>query len=325
MTRGFVLTFSRKQLLQDRVGMKKSLFIFLAFALFSSGCNTVNLAYRNADWYLLHKINDYTSFNDGQKETIRREIYDYMQWHRKYALPEYIIFLQNLNGAVQYDGRLKAEEASLLRVHLSNLYKKTMVPALQPTAQLLSGLDNRQIQELGRAFAEQIEKQKQEFLKDGPAENLDKRTERVMDLLEWLAGNLSDEQEQKVAELSRQLPGASYSYIQHREANQARLIALLNDHAGAEKIASFLSSWILTPEATMTPQQQHVIQSFEKGLDEMVAQIHGLLTDRQKDHMSKLISTYIRDMQKITSDLARPEAAQTKDRPEKARPQTAIQ
>jgi len=262
------------------------------------------LAYRNADWFLLHKIDGYTSFNDGQKETIRREISDYMQWHRKYALPEYIIFLQNLNGAVQYDGRLKAEEASLLRVHLSNLYKKTMAPAIPPTAQLLSGLDNRQIQELGRAFAEQIEKQKQEFLEGGQVENLDKRAERVMDLLEWMAGNLSDEQEQKVAELSRQLPGASYSYIQHREANQARLIALLNDHAGAEKIASFLSSWILTPEATRTPQQQHVIQSFEKGLDEMIAQIHGLLTARQKEHMGKLISTYIRDMQKITSDLA---------------------
>jgi hypothetical protein len=305
--------------------MKKSLLIILAFALFISGCNTVSLFYSNADWYLQHKINDYTSFNSRQKDTIRRDVSDYMQWHRKEALPEYIIFLQNLNGAAQYDGHLKADDVSLLRVHLMNLYKKTMVPAIRPTAQLLSELDSRQIQELGRTFAEEIRKQRQEYLEGGQAENLDKRAERTIDLLEWLAGNLSDEQEKKVAELSRQLPVASYSYIQHREANQARLIALLNDHAGAEKIAAFLSSWILTPEATRTPQQQHVIQSFEAATDEMIAQIHGLLTARQKDHMGKLISSYIRDMQRIVSGLTRPEAAQTNGRPEKTRPQATTQ
>jgi hypothetical protein len=302
MTRGFMLTFSRNGLLQQPVVMKKSLFIILAFALFISGCSTVSLVYRNADWYLIHKINDYTSFNSRQKETIRRDVSDYMQWHRKEALPEYIIFLQNLNGAAQYDGRLRAEEVSLLRDHMSNLYKKTMVPAIRPTAQLLSALDNRQIQELGRTFAEQIQKQKQEFLEGDQVENLDKRAEKAIDFLEWLIGNLSDEQEQKVAELSRQLPGASYSYIQHRETNQAKLIAMLNDHAGAEKIASFLSSWILTPEATRTPQQQRVIQSFETGTDEMIAQIHGLLTARQKDHLRKLISSYIDDMRILATD-----------------------
>ena len=82
--------------------MKKSLFIIIAFALFSCGCSSVSLFYRNADWYLQHKIDGYTSFNARQEETIRREISNYLDWHRKYALPEYIIFLQNLNGTAQY-------------------------------------------------------------------------------------------------------------------------------------------------------------------------------------------------------------------------------
>ena len=96
--------------------------------------------------------------------------------------------------------------------------------------------------------------------------------------------------------MSRHLPVASHSYIQHREANQGRLIALLNGHAGADNIAAFLTSWALTPEATRTSQQQYVIQSFETATDEMIAQIHGLLTARQKDHMRKMISSYIENM-----------------------------
>src|SRR5665647_1398576 len=94
--------------------MKKSLFIILALVLFICGCSTVSLFYRNADWYLQHKIAGYTSFNARQKETIRQEVSDYMHWHHKNALPEYIIFLQNLNGVAQYKGQLGVEEIILL-------------------------------------------------------------------------------------------------------------------------------------------------------------------------------------------------------------------
>lgn len=283
--------------------MKKSLFIILAFALFNCGCSTIGLIYRNADWYLQHKINGYTTFSSRQKETIRKEISDYMVWHRKVALPEYIIFLQNLNGVAQYDGQLKAEQIALLRAHLMNLYKESLVPAIRPAAQMLSSLDSRQIQELGSSLAEENQKQKHEELDVSRDEYLDRRADKTISFLEWLAGNLSDEQEQQVREMSRHLPVVSHIHIQHRETNQGRLLALLNDHAGADKIAAFMSSWILTPEATRTSQQQHVMESFETASDSMIAQIHGLLTKRQKEHIRKLISSYIKDMQNLATDM----------------------
>src|SRR4030065_2251784 len=80
-TRSFMLPFSRKKLLVQPVTMKKSLFIILAFALLGSGCSTVSLVYSNADLYLQHKINGYTSFNARQKETIHREVPDINQLH----------------------------------------------------------------------------------------------------------------------------------------------------------------------------------------------------------------------------------------------------
>jgi hypothetical protein len=291
------------ELLEHPVAMKKSLFVLLAFAILSYGCSTASLFYRNADWYLQHKIQSYTSFNAQQKETIHKEVADYMHWHRKNALPEYILFLQNLNGAAQYDGQLKVEEITLLRAHLLDLYRRTLMPAVQPTTQLLSSLDSEQILELGKTFAEDIKKQKEEVLVGTNDENLHKRAEKILDFLTWLAGSLSDEQEQKVREMNRRLPFANHIYIQNREANQDKLIALLNGHAGAERISAFLSMWILTPEMTRTPQQQSFIQSFETATDEMIAQIHSLLTDRQKDHMHKVISSYIKDMQILTAEM----------------------
>lgn len=283
--------------------MKRSLFIVLAFALLSGGCSTVGLVYRNADWYLQHKINSFTSFDARQKKTIRVEVSDYMRWHRKNALPEYIIFLQNLNGAAQYEGQLSAETVAPLRIQMMDLYKKTLLPAIQPAALLLSSLDKEQIQELDRSLAKDIQKQKKDKLAGSPDENLDTRADKTVDFLEWLAGDLSKDQERKVREISRRLPFISPVYVQNREGNQRGLIALLNSRASADEIAAFMTTRTLTPETTRTPDQQRAFDAFQTGTDEMIVQIHALLTDRQKKHINEMISAYIEDMRSLSRDM----------------------
>ena len=283
--------------------MKKSLFIIIAFVLFNCGCSGVNLFYRHADWYLQHKIDGYTSFNARQEESIHQEISSYLDWHRKYALPEYIIFLQNLNGTAQYDGQLKVEEITLLRARLMNLYRKSLVPAIRPAAEILSSLDSRQIRELGDNLAEENKKQKLEVLDMGRDAYLDKRAYKTLDFLEELVGNLSREQRQKIREMSRRLPLVRDIYIEQRETNQGRLIKLLRDHAGADRIASFMSLWMLTPDATRTAQQQRDIKAFETASDEMIANIQAMLTIRQKAHLHKKISYYIDQLQNLTTDM----------------------
>lgn len=298
VTRSFMLTFLRNESTIQTVAMKKTQFIvlalaLLAFALLIGGCSTVSLVYRNADWYLQHKINGYTSFNAEQKKLIRRDVADYMHWHRKNALPEYVIFLQNLNGAIQTGGQLKAGDIDLLRAHLQDLYQRSLAPAVRPAAELLVTLDSRQLQELGSNLAEENRQQLNEQQEMGIDAYLNKRADRTVDFLEWLAGDLSAQQEQKVREMSRHLPVVGDVYIRQRQENQSRLIALLNSHADAEKISAFLTAWIYTPEQTRTPQQQHTFESFERASDEMLVRIHGMLTAKQKDHIHKMISSYI--------------------------------
>jgi hypothetical protein len=290
-----MLTFLRNKQSGQPLAMKKSLIIVLALVLLN-GCSTISLVYRNADWYLQHRIYGYTTFTSQQKETIRKEIADYMAWHRKDALPEYIIFLQNLNGAAQYQGQLKAEEAALLREHLINLYQLSLAPAISPAAKILSTLDSRQIQELEKNLARENQQQLNELLETGREVYLNKRADKTVNFLEWLAGDLSARQEQEIRDMSRHLPVVNDIYLRHRQENQGRLIALLNGHAGAEKIAAFLSSWLFTPEETRSPQQQRAIQAFEQASDDMIAHIQGKLTVPQKEHIHKMISSYIDDM-----------------------------
>ncbi|MDO8264086.1 MAG: DUF6279 family lipoprotein [Gallionella sp.] len=282
------------------MNMKKSLFIILAITLLScGGCSRVTIGYNHADWYLRYKINDYTSLNAGQRDEIHREVDSYLRWHRSNALPEYTGFLQGLYDAVQPDGRLNTAEVTRLRGELSKLYRETMTPVIRPAAHLLSTLDSRQIEELRNTLADQNLEWKEESLDGSDQENLDQRAERTIDFVEGLVGNLSGKQEEKIREMSLRLPFVTRHFIEHREANQAGLIALLSNHAGEDKIAAFLSLWINFPEAARTPQQQQVFQSYENATDEMTARIYELLTDRQKNRLRKKLLSYIGDFQNL--------------------------
>jgi len=282
--------------------MKKPLFLALVALLFV-GCSTIGLIYRNADWYLEHKINSYASFNDQQKETISREVSNYMRWHRKIALPEYIQFLQNMNGAVQYEGKLKVETATLLRLQLMDLFRKTMEPTVHPAARIFNTMDKMQTDELEESFAKDIKEQKKERMGGSADENLDNRAKKTLDFLEWLAGSLSREQKQKIRTMSRNLPFITPILIQNREANQHKLITLMKSHAGTEVIGAFLTSWIINPEKERTLSQLHAFNSYDKGIDEMTVQIHALLTPKQKQHINEKISDYIKDMRSLSADL----------------------
>lgn len=276
--------------------------ILAVILLCCAGCSAMRLSYDHADLYLRYKINDYTSFDRQQKDEIRREVDAYMYWHRRNALPDYIALLKEVYRVVERDAPLKAEDVTRVRAEYAKLYRKTVAPTIRPAAHMLSTLDSRQIEELGKTYARKNRKQKDELLYGSEPKNLTMRAERNIDLVETLVGRLSDDQGEKIRQISMRMPFVAKYYIEVREANQARLIALLKNKAGEEKIAEFLSSWMLTPEANRTPQQQEAIQSYENAMDDMTAQIYGLLTDRQKGRLREKILTYIDDFQYLTAE-----------------------
>lgn len=276
--------------------MKKSLFMLFAFALFSYGCSSIRLLYNNADWYLQHRINGYTSFNTRQEKLIRQDVSDYMRWHRKNALPEYIIFLQNLDRTVQYDSHWDSRGIALLRLHLLGLYQKTLAPAVRPAAKILNMLDASQLKELKHNLDEENQQQFNQQFDAGHAVYLSKRADKTLNFVEWLTGDLSAEQKRNIKKLSSALPVVGDIYIRHRRENQKKLLGLLHAHAGEQQVATFLKTWIFSPEVTRSTRQQNAIQAFDLASNEMIVQIRDMLTVKQKAHIHKVISSYIDDM-----------------------------
>lgn len=282
--------------------MNRKLILVFALLLVSlSGCGIVAIGYNYADAYLRYSINSYTSFNDAQKEIIKSEVNIFMTWHRKNMLPEYVRFLQALQRTAQSGAALKKDDVARYRSEVRALYVKTLQPAIRPAASLLRGIDAAQIQELAKSFAKENKKQKERELSGSLDEQLRKRAERTIDFLETLVGGFTDKQLEKIRDMSHKLPFATGIYIAQREANQARLIELLENNKGDEEIAATLSTWLLAPDANRSPDERSIMHAFENASDEMIVNVYQMLSDRQKKTLLQNIAKYIDTFQELAS------------------------
>ena len=162
--------------------MKKiRLHVVLLLLLTLSGCSIVSVGYNYADAYLRYSINSYATFNDAQRERIKKEVDDFMLWHRKMMLPQYVSFLQELQGMVQAGNALNREDVSRLKAEARKLYVKTLQPTVMPAASLLSGIESAQIEELVPSFDSENNKQKDRELAGTQDEQLRKRVSRRED------------------------------------------------------------------------------------------------------------------------------------------------
>lgn len=280
---------------------KKLVFLAAFLLLLLSGCGIVAIGYNYANVYLRYSINSYASFNEEQKEAISDDVNKYMLWHRNIMLPEYVSFLQGLQRAVQSGTALKKEDVAKFRVQVRALYVKTLQPAVIPSAILLSGISPAQIDELVISFAKENDKQKAKELSGSASEQLRKRAERSIDFIESLVGGFSDKQLEQIRDMSYRLPFATSIYIRQREDNQAGLIELLRNKKSAKEIEAYLFAWLIKPEASRSQDEQDIMAAFENASDEMIANVHQILSERQKKTFLKNIIKYINIFQDIAS------------------------
>ncbi len=285
-----------------KADMRKAAFTILAPVLLSlGGCSLVTtFGYNHADTMLRHTIDDYTSFDEHQREEIRRDVDEYLRWHRRYALPEYIAFLQALHARLERDAVLQPKDAVRVRSELARLYKFTMTPFVRPAAHVMSTLNIHQVEELRMHLEKKSREAREEMLPNGERDNRLARAKAHVKLVERLVGDLSRSQEKQVMQLSLRIPFVTDDYLRQRDAKQAALIALLRSRPGEEKIARFLLDWINGAEPVQPGKDRHAVEeAYNKAMDDMVIGTYALLTAEQRKHLQEKIADYIKAMQRL--------------------------
>ncbi len=274
-------------------------FVNIIFALLLQGCSWVTLGYNNFDVYLRYKIGGYASFTTSQQAIIRQEVAGYMAWHRQHALPEYIIFLKDVELLTRQTQTPSSADIARLRARVNTLYIASVLPAITPAANILSSLDESQIAQFEKKLTEDNTELEKELLDDKIEKTLKKRAQRTIEFFEKFVGNLNADQEEKIRVMNLRLPFITEIFLNQRKTNQAKLLNMLHNKVSAEAIIEFLNSLVLTPELTRMTNEQVLIEQFKKESDDFIVKSYALLRADQKQSLQKNIASYIEDFKKL--------------------------
>lgn len=281
-----------------RVAIRYLLALLLLLQL--GGCGIISLGYNYSDVYLRYTINSYTSFSKEQKQEIHRDVDEFLRWHRKVMLPEYVKFLRELQNKVASGSALSVEEVREYRLKVRRLYVSTLQPTVVPAAHLLNGMNEDQADEMAASLGKENAKQREKDLAGSREEQLSSRTERTVEFIENLVGSLNDNQLEQLRIANAKLPYASDIYQRLKEDNQKHLIELVKHHEGEDEIGNFLSLWLIMPEKFRKPEEQEALKAFEESSDGLIAQIYAMLTERQRNKLLKNITKYADTFDKLS-------------------------
>jgi hypothetical protein len=249
-------------------------FLVLAFAaLLATACARLlsmnaSPAYSNAGPMLAWRVDDYVALTAEQKDWVATRIGRAMAWHRSRELPRYREFL----AAVAERSTRPYTEAEVAQAwsEVRAAYDRVVVHVLPDTAELLAGLDERQLAHLEHRFADDNERFANESTKGAGEERRIRSARRMAGHMQEWVGGLSDAQRAIVYRRETLVAPLVEERLADRRYRQAETLALAyflsDDESYAQHAALLLRTWFLDTATRMNPK----IVEYQCGSSDMI-------------------------------------------------------
>ncbi|KQM46807.1 MULTISPECIES: DUF6279 family lipoprotein [Pseudomonas] len=271
----------------------KLLVVLLTLSLVLAGCNRVGLAYRNLDVIIPWTLNDYLDMNAGQKSWFNGTLKEHLAWHCTTQLPGYLDWLDRLQQMV--DNNQITDAALQARTVEAKQAIAEVAREITPSAiQLLQGLDDQQVKDMGDALAKDLRKRQDEYLKPPLAQQIKERAERMSKRLVAWMGPLSPSQQNRVTAWSIALGEQNQEWIGNRAHWQAQFIDALQQRHSAD-FPQKIQQLLVDRESLWTPQYRTAYAQTE-------AAARGLIIDLMAESTAQQRQTLTQKIGKVRSD-----------------------
>ena len=271
----------------------KLLVVLLTLSLVLAGCNRVDLAYRNLDVIIPWTLNDYLDMNAGQKSWFNDTLKEHLAWHCTTQLPGYLDWLDRLQQMV--DNSQITDAALQARTVEAKQAIAEVAREITPSAiQLLQGLDDQQVKDMGEALAKDLRKRQDEYLKPPLAQQIKERAERMSKRLDAWMGPLSPSQQNRVTAWSIALGEQNQEWIGNRAHWQAQFIDALQQRHSAD-FPQKIQQLLVDRESLWTPQYRTAYAQTE-------AAARGLIIDLMAESTAQQRQTLTQKIGKVRSD-----------------------
>jgi len=254
-----------------------------------AACNAVQLAYNNADWWLLRTADDYLDLNGEQIQVLRTGLAARLNQHRRQELDSYVSFFDRAARAAERG--LTRREAEALVAELEANLQTTVANTIPVFAPVMAGLSEDQREHLARRINERNRDFRKAHLQEDRNARLQARAERSLNRIEHWTGRLSRSQQQLVIDISCGWPDAAADWYAYREAQQQGLSRLLSNGAEAKQITAYLRGWWVD-QAGQPPALRLAVQQTREGLIGLLLALDASLTPEQREHSIRQATHY---------------------------------
>jgi len=270
--------------------------VLMLSVLLVSGCSLGMLSYRNADWLLAYKIDDWVNLTAEQKTWLRPRLTQLQVWHRSHELGHVQRLLRDSHllaaGAPKEDEIQAIYTASVLTLN------RTLEQLLPDALLLLSRLEPAQIAYLERKLAKDNKKLAKDIVLT-PDARRSLRAKKAVKQFEGWFGRLSTTQEAELIKRVDALPLLDEMHLNNRQRWQTELLELLKSKPDTKLFSAELRSLMLDPQRRRDPVYDQAWKLQQQEWVSIVAWMVKHATPAQKSRLQKKLGGYVEEISRL--------------------------
>lgn len=272
----------------------KSLLLLLCLSLLISACSRAGLAYRNLDWLVPWRLNDYLNLDSQQRAWLKPRVQTHLQWHCSAELPRYIEWLQTTESIL---AQPQPDSAQLLEQFAQfDAALKRIGIEITPTAiELLQGLSEQQVNELYAAMDEDNLEDRQDFLDPPLATQLSERQTRMQERLRPWLGRLNSAQTEHIVTWANSLGEQNRLWLENRQLWQAELRKVVAERDSAD-FAERLTPLLQQRERYYSDEYRTSYGRSRQALATLFSQLLSSSDKAQRERLSHRLRDLRRDL-----------------------------
>ncbi|NMZ69793.1 hypothetical protein SAMN05216370_2187 [Pseudomonas peli] len=280
----------------------KTLLLLLCLSLLISACSRAGLAYRNLDWLVPWRLNDYLNLDSQQQAWLKPRLQTHLQWHCSAELPRYIDWLQTTESILaqpQPDSAQLLEQFAQFDAALNRIGVE-----ITPTAiELLQGLSEQQVNELYAAMDEDNLEDRQDFLDPPLATQISERQTRMQERLRPWIGRLNSAQTDHIATWANSLGGQNRLWLENRQLWQAELRKVVAERDSAD-FAERVTRLLQQRESFYSDEYRASYGRSRQALATLFSQLLSSSDEAQRERLSHRLRDLRRDLAEQQCDAA---------------------
>ncbi len=271
-----------------------------------SGCSMVRLGYNQAPELAYWWLDAYVDFNDLQTPRVRDALAQWFAWNRRTQLPDYVALLQRAEAEVQAD--TTTERACIFEADLRSRIDTAVDRAVPAAAELAQTLTPAQIQHIERRYAKVNEEFRSDYLQSDRTRRIQASTQRAIDRIEMVYGNLDAPQLDLIAKAVAQSPFDPVLWMQERQRRQQDVLQMLRRLSAERPGATRAQAAVRAHVAQYSQSPNEAFRTYNAKLTDFncafAATLHNATTQAQRQVALQRFKGWEADLRALNADTA---------------------